>query len=51
MTSFRWKLAYLMHIPLETSHDALVAKHCVANVRKKSIKSSNFLLDFLWELL
>ncbi|MBD5414145.1 MAG: hypothetical protein HDR52_06985 [Treponema sp.] len=26
MTSFRWKLAYLMHIPLETSRDALVAK-------------------------
>ena len=47
MTSFRWKLAYLMHIPLETSRDALVAKHCVANVRKKSIESSNFLLDFL----
>ena len=50
MTSFRWKLAYLMHIPLETSRDALVAKHCVANVRKKSIESSNFLLDFLWEI-
>lgn len=47
MSSFRWKFAYLMHIPLETS---LVARCCIANVRKKSRrKLKTFFLTFLWE--
>ncbi|MDE6719010.1 MAG: hypothetical protein K2J68_04045 [Treponemataceae bacterium] len=46
MSSFRWKLAYLMHIPLETSRDALVARHWLRMCVKSQSKVETFFLTF-----